>query len=565
MKYIILALTLSTALPVSSQISFVDRTSFAGLGGTALNQGLALGDYDNDGREDLYVSALNGGPNRLYRNMGNFIFEDVSAQAGVNYAGTSKVSSWGDIDNDGDPDLYVGNRDEGDVLYINQGNGTFTEETAARGIVNPAPTSAVLFSDINRDGWLDIYIGNMHQPNIMYINDGTGHFTDYAEASGATDDAVAMGSVFFDFDLDGDEDLYLPHDAQVPYILYRNEGNVQFTNISSDAKVNYAGFGMGAEVGDFNLDGYMDIYITNLYDNVLYQNMGDGTFESVGESMHVNDNGMGWGSVFADFDNDRLQDIYVSNDYNFSPYENVLYHNTGSDFEIVSEGDPCASPHAGYATVASDLNEDGLMDILVANSGAPGVQLFQNVSTADNHYISFRLEGVQSNRDAIGARIEVHTNAGIQYDQVISSSGYAANNGRWIHFGLAGEDFVDFIKIYWPSGNVEEISSLAANKKYRILEGEGVISAAKEISNPIKSCQMISGDDELKISIQTSSDIQSLNISDMVGRSIPLSYGISQDEVKVELPSLPSGVYNVMVVQQEQMCVARFWYGGGVK
>ena len=500
MKYILLALTFSTALSVSSQISFSDKTTFAGLGGSALNQGLALGDYDNDGREDLYVSALNGGPNRLYRNMGNFIFQDVSAQAGVNYSGTSKVSSWGDIDNDGDPDLYVGNRDEDDVLYINQGDGTFTEETSARGIYNPAPTSAVLFSDINRDGWLDIYIGNMHQPNIMYLNDGTGHFTDHAEASGATDDAVAMGSVFFDFDLDGDEDLYLPHDAQVPYILYRNDGNVQFTNISSEANVNYAGFGMGAEVGDFNQDGYMDIYITNLYDNVLYQNMGDGTFESVGEAMHVNDYGMGWGSVFADFDNDRLQDIYVSNDFNFSPYENVLYHNLGNDFETVSEGDPCESPYAGYATVASDLNDDGLMDLLVANSGAPGVQLFENVSAVSNHYVAFRLDGVESNSDAIGARIEVHTASGIQYDQVISSSGYAANNGRWIHFGLGDDEVVDLLKIYWPSGAVEEFQNLSADKKFAIIEGIGIFTATKEINNTIKPCQMISSDDALTIS-----------------------------------------------------------------
>lgn len=562
MKYILLALTFSTALSVSSQISFIDKTTFAGLGGTALNQSLALADYDNDGREDLYVSALNGGPNRLYRNMGNFIFQDVSAQAGVNYSGTSKVSSWGDIDNDGDPDLYVGNRDEDDVLYINQGDGTFTEETAARGIYNPAPTSAVLFSDINRDGWLDIYIGNMHQPNIMYLNDGTGHFTDHAEASGATDDAVAMGSVFFDFDLDGDEDLYLPHDAQVPYILYRNEGNVQFTNISSEANVNYAGFGMGAEVGDFNQDGYMDIYITNLYDNVLYQNMGDGTFESVGEAMHVNDYGMGWGSVFADFDNDRLQDIYVSNDFYFSPYENVLYHNLGNDFETVSEGDPCESPYAGYATVASDLNDDGLMDLLVANSGAPGVQLFENVSAVSNHYVAFRLDGVESNSDAIGARIEVHTASGIQYDQVISSSGYAANNGRWIHFGLGDDEVVDLLKIYWPSGAVEQFQNLTADKKFAIIEGIGIFTATKEINNTIKPCQMISSDDALTISFASSSDIQSLQISDVTGKIIPVSYSTTQDEMKVALPELPSGIYNVMVIQPQQTCVSRFWYAG---
>lgn len=545
-----------------AQISFTDKTNFAGLGGSLLNHGLALGDYDGDGREDLYVSALNGGPNRLYKNMGNLIFQDVSAQAGVGYAGTSKVSSWADIDNDGDADLYVGNRDELDLLYINQGDGTFVEEGAIRGINNLFPTSSVLFSDINRDGWLDLYIGNVNNPNVLYLNNGNGYFSDHTQTSGATDQAVAMGSVFFDFDLDGDDDLYLTHDAQVPYILYENMGDATFTNISQAANVNYAGFGMGTDVGDFNLDGYMDIYITNLYDNVLYQNKGDGTFENVGELFGVNDPGMGWGTVWVDFDNDRLPDIYVVNDFYFSPYENVLYRNTGSGFEIVSEGDVCESPYGGYATVSADLNDDGLMDLLVANNGAPGVQLFQNASTGTGHYISFRLEGVESNRDALGAKIEVHTTVGIQYDQVIGNSGWAANNGRWIHFGLADQTTIDKVVIRWPSGVVEEIEALDADQKYRIREGEGVITAAKEIVKPIQSCHVISGDDELNITFPVTPDIKSLSISDMAGRRIPASYTLSQEAVQVGLPSMPSGVYQVMIVQEDEVCMTKFWHGG---
>lgn len=566
-KHILLFLHLMILTVAFGQanISFTDKTNFAGLGGSHLNNGLALGDYDGDGREDLYVSALNGGPNRLYRNLGNFLFEEVSTQAGVNYAGTSKVSSWADIDNDGDADLYVGNRDELDLLYINQGDGTFVEEGALRGIYNPFPASSVLFADINRDGWLDLYLGNVNNPNKLYINNGGGYFTDHTQASGAGDQAVAMGSVFFDFDLDGDDDLYLTHDAQVPYILFENMGDATFTNISADANVNYAGFGMGADVGDFNLDGYMDLYITNLYDNVLYQNRGDGTFENVGEALGVNDPGMGWGNVWGDFDNDRLPDIYVVNDYYFSPYDNVLYRNTGTGFEIASEGDPCESPYAGYATVAADLNDDGRLDILLANSGAPGVQLFQNTTSDVKHFISFHLEGVESNHDAIGAKIEVYTAAGIQYDQVIGNSGWAADNGRWIHFGLADQVVVDKIIIKWPSGVVEEIQNLNGDQKYRIREGEGVITAAKEITSTIKSCQTILNDDQLNIRFLSTPDIQSLNISDMAGRSIPASYTLSQEVVNVVLPSLPSGIYQLMVVQADDVCVSMFWHVGGIR
>ncbi|MBK9104581.1 MAG: VCBS repeat-containing protein [Saprospiraceae bacterium] len=565
MKEIVFPCLLSFMISIlygQADISFVDKTSFAGLGGSLINNGLSLGDYDNDGREDLYVCALNGGPNRLYRNMGNFIFQEVSAAAGVRYTGTSKVSSWADIDNDGDADLYVGNRDEQDLLYINKGNGTFIEEGAARGINNPAPASSILFSDINRDGWLDLYIGNVNSPNKLYLNNGSGYFSDHTQASGATDQAVAMGSVFFDYDLDGDDDLYLTHDAQVPYILYENMGDATFQNISSEANTNYAGFGMGVDVGDYNLDGYMDMYITNLYDNVLYKNNGDGTFENVGAALGVNDPGMGWGNVFADFDNDRLPDIYVVNDTYFSPYNNVLYHNTGSGFEIVSEGDPCESPYGGYATVASDLNDDGLMDLLVANNGAPGVQLFQNKSTGTGHYIGFYLEGVASNRDAVGAKIEIHTPAGVQYDQVIGNSGWAADNGRWIHFGLADQTSVDKVVIKWPSGATEEIDELAADQRYRIKEGEGVVTSSKEVRRVVQSCQMIASDDGLNIHLSTPSDIQALLLSDMAGRSIHVNADITADKAKIDLSALPSGIYQIMVIQSEQTCMSRFWHAG---
>ena len=552
----------ATILSGQANISFTDKTNFAGLGGSLINNGLFLGDFDNDGREDLYVCALNGGPNRLYRNMGNFIFQDVSSAAGVGYAGTSKVSSWADIDNDGDADLYVGNRDELDLLYINQGNGTFIEEGAARGINNLAPASSVLFSDINRDGWLDLYIGNVNSPNKLYLNNGSGYFSDHTQASGATDQAVAMGSVFFDYDLDGDDDLYLTHDAQVPYILYENMGDATFQNISSDANTNYAGFGMGVDVGDYNLDGYMDMYITNLYDNVLYKNNGDGTFENVGEALGVNDPGMGWGNVFADFDNDRLPDIYVVNDSYFSPYDNVLYHNTGSAFEIVSEGDPCESPYGGYATVASDLNDDGLVDLLVANNGAPGIQLFQNKSTGTGHYIGLYLEGVASNRDAVGAKIEIHTTAGVQYDQVIGNSGWASDNGRWMHFGLADQTSVDKVVIKWPSGATEEINELAVDQKYRIKEGEGVVTSSNEVRGVVQSCQMISSEGVLNIHIPVPDKIQAIHLTDIAGRNISVNAEVSEDGARIQLPSMPSGIYQVMVVQEEQTCVSRFWHAG---
>ena len=562
MKRLLPALLIFASYITSAQIHFADKTNFSGLGGTLLNNGISLGDYDNDGREDIYVSALNGGPNRLYRNMGNLIFQDVSAAAGVNYSGTSKLSSWADIDNDGDADLYVGNRDELDLLYINNGDGTFAEEAALRGIQNPFPASSVLFSDVNRDGWLDLYIGNVNNPNVLYMNDGHGYFNDHTESSGTGDQAVAMGSVFYDFDLDGDDDLYLTHDAQVPYILFENMGNATFQNISQEANVNYAGFGMGVDVADYNLDGYMDMYITNLYDNVLYQNNGDGTFTDVAPLFGVNDPGMGWGTVWADFDNDRYPDIYVSNDTYFSPYPNRLYRNVNAEaFALVSGADPCESPYAGYASVSADLDDDGMMDLLVANNGFPGVQLFENIADT-NHYISFRLEGVTSNRDAIGVKIEVHTALGVQYDHVIGNSGWAGNNGRWIHFGLADQTIVEKVLIRWPSGEVEEIEGLTADQKYRIREGEGVITSINHSQTTMKTCRHTQTAEDILISFEPTEEIKALIITDMAGRNITTGYSIMNDQIRISTPALPTGIYQIMLIQQASTCVSRVWHNG---
>ena len=555
MKPMIVLTGLFLSLSLNAQIHFKDKTDFAGLGGSLLNNGLSLGDYDNDGREDIYVCALNGGPNRLYRNLGHFIFQEVAAQAGVRYFGTSKVSAWADIDNDGDEDLYVGNRDEAGLLYINQGNGTFTEESVARGLVNSFAASSVLFSDINRDGWLDVYIGNVLNPNALFLNTGDGHFENHTVASGATDQAVAMGSVFFDYDLDGDDDLYLTHDAQVPYILYENMGDATFQNISGDAQVNYAGFGMGVDVADYNLDGYMDMYITNLYANVMYENNGDGTFTNVAPLYGVDDPGMGWGVVWSDFDNDRYPDIYVSNDTYFSPYPNRLYRNVeGVAFALVSNGDPCESPYGGYAAVSSDLDDDGMMDLLVANNGTPGVQLFENISDT-NHYISFRLEGVASNRDAIGAKIEVHTSLGIQYDQVIGNSGWAGNNGRWIHFGLADQTYIDKVIIRWPSGAVEEIADLQGDQKYNILEGEGVVTATKPVAEKTAPCKVISSSDH-QLTLAADMEVQSIALIDMKGQRVPVRWSASDEEVKVKLPEGAAGIYILSMQTNSDQCVS---------
>lgn len=547
-----LFLLVSVSPARTQDISFTDRTqSFSGK--NYHNNGVALVDYDGDGLEDIYVSVLLIGKNFLYKNLGNFIFQDYAVWAGIDYTGTTRTSAWGDIDNDGDPDLFIGNRDEPNRLYLNQGDGTFLNKSdEILGTLPAVNTTSVSMADVNNDGWLDIYVSNIGNPNQLFVNDGTGHFAEQAQAAGVDDNAVGMGAVLFDYDNDGDVDIYQVHDAQVDNILYQNDGTGHFQDVAPAAQVHYPAFSMGAEAGDVNNDGFLDIYVTNLFDNFLYQNRGDGTFEAVGG---CNDPGMGWGSVFADFNNDRRVDLYLSNDYTFSPYDNALYMNTEGAGFVDIFGLPWDSPYAGYATIASDLDDDGKMDIVIAHHGDPGVQLLRNTTQNDYHFISFRLEGTLSNRDAIGSRLTLYTSAGVQYDQVISSSGYAAQNGQWIHFGLKDEAVIDSLVIHWPSGMREQTGLLQADQKYRLLEGHGIITSTGQPLSPKPRCRATWDGENVLYSVPDDMKTKSVALHDLTGKRVWGPTVAEPSEGSFPKPSqLLPGVYQLVCSGDRAVC-----------
>ena len=469
----------------SAQITFTDISETAGIGEMGPNYGVAFGDFDKDGWEDIYVTRRPTA-NRLYRNLGNNNFEDVAEQAGVDFEGDSKVAIWGDINNDGWLDLFLGNKEEPDMLYLNNQDGTFTDIAGSAGLLGQGKVKAALFGDVDNDGLLDIYVAREFAQNTLYKNiDGTS-FEDVILESGALDDqTLAMGAIFFDYDNDNDLDLYLTHDAFYQNLLYQNDGTGKFTDVSVTSGTDYEGFGMGVDFADVNNDGWLDFYITNLYDNTLYINNQDGTFTNIIENSGANDQGMGWGTAFFDLNNDGWKDIYVANN---PPFDNICFlNNQDMTYHTVSFGNPLGSHANSYGMACSDINNDGWEDLFIANlNDTIGNQLLLNECHLDNenvNWLKVKTIGVQSNYCGIGARVEVYANGNKWIDEVTAGMGYAAQSSLILHFGIGELASIDKVVVRWPSGILTEIENPAINQLLEVIEDE--TSALTELPSNI--------------------------------------------------------------------------------
>lgn len=474
---LVLALLLCFISP-SLFAQFIDRTALAGIGNTGQNRGVSIIDFNQDGWEDIYFTRLDGA-NFLYHNNGDDTYTNVAAAAGLDYAGASGTAVWGDLNNDGRPDLILGNRREPSRIYLNQGDGTFSDITFSSGVAVNAQVMSVSLADVDQDGWLDIYFANLGEQNALYRNNGDGTFGDYTYASGALDDGIAMGTIFFDYDRDGDPDLYLTHDANQPNILYQNVGGGHFIDVSRASGLDLAAQGMGVDVADIDQDGWLDVYVTNLYENILFRNRGDGSFENIASQAGVTDLGMGWGTVFLDYDNDGWPDIYVANETNFGVnyqfYDNILYRNLdGRTFRPVLGNDALKSPYGGYGVAAADLDKNGQLDLVIANSGQAGNQLLFNQQESDYHWTRIQLEGTLSNRSAIGARILLESGDLLLSDEIIAGSGFCGQNSLSLHFGLGEQDRIDRLTIFWPSGLEEVFEDLPVDQTLTFLENSGL-------------------------------------------------------------------------------------------
>ena len=496
--------------------------------------GVALFDYNNDGFLAVYFangaqipSLLKTGPeyyNRLFRNNCNGTFTDVTEQAGVKAEGYSMGVATGDYDNDGWEDIYVVGVNY-NLLFHNQRDGTFKDVTEAAGLRALHPTLGKIWSicaawfDYNNDGWLDLFVVNYcvwgldkdpycgsesrkfrvycHPskfdplPNMLFRNNGDGTFTDVSATSGIGKHlGKGMGVAVADYDEDGYSDVFVANDTTRNF-LFHNEHNGTFKEVGLRVGVAYNGDGaalsyMGADFRDADNDGRPDIFVTAISNEMFsyFHNEGGGLFEDFTHASHLGRLSIfmsGWSNGVFDFNNDGWKDLFASNSHVNDQVEqemsvpfkqrNAVFANKGGRMTDVS-GDAgadfqIAAAHRGAAF--GDLDNDGRIDVVVSRFDEPA-EVFKNVSPGENHWLTIKTEGRSSNRDGIGARIRVETASAVQYNHVTTSVGYASASDRRAHFGLGKDEVVKSLEIVWPSGRRQELRNIRGDQILAIVE-----------------------------------------------------------------------------------------------
>ena len=508
--------------------------------------GAALFDYDNDGLLDLFL--VNGAPladptpkgtipqktgeqywNRLYHQKRDGTFEDVTKKAGLEGAGYGMGVAIGDYDNDGNADLFVtaygGNR-----LYHNNGDGTFTEVTEKAGVAGGGWSTSAAWIDLDNDGLLDLIVlrymewdfGDIwcgpHQPgfrsycdpklfppatSLVYHNDGNGRFTEISKRIGLSKPGKGLGIAFADYDRDGHLDICVANDSMFEF-LYHNKGDGTFeevglmTGISVDGEGGtYAG--MGVDFADYDNDGLPDLLITDLGNQAyaLYKNNGDGTFTYTTYTSGLADitrPHSGWGFRFMDVDNDGWKDLLIAQGHDMDNVElttpnlhyrepPILIRNAEGKFADISRswGSVFNEPWVGRGMAVGDIDNDGRLDaVITSNDGA--VHILHNETPTRNHWLILKLVGHRSNRDAIGADVKLTTSKGIQLQTVTTAGSYLSSSDKRVHFGLGAEGMAQRVEIRWPSGIVQVLEAVPADQVLKVdepLRGEASRAAAK--------------------------------------------------------------------------------------
>lgn len=451
-------------VPTPRTSLFTDISTSSGTADAGNSEGVAWGDYDRDGDLDLYVANHSNQSGRLYRNDGNGVFTDVTAASGTANNGNASAGVWGDYDNDGYLDLYVTNDGTPNRLYHNHGNGTFTDVAVASGTALVAQGRGAAWGDYDHDGRLDLYVVNVG-PNVLYHNEGGGIFTN-ATTGPLGDAGSGQTAVWGDYDGDGDLDLYIANWSGQPNKLLRNDGG-SFTDVSIASGTAGASSSTGATWVDYDNDGDLDLYVVNEDTNRLYRNDGVFPFVDVSAATHTNVPGTGRGASWGDFDNDGDLDLYVSD---FAGPDHLLRQEACGVFADVTAMNGLASTTGNRGTAWADIDNDGDLDLYVARSGANRLYLNNGAAPSYHHWLQVALVGVRSNRDGIGARVRVVAGSRRQLREISGGSGLYSEESLIAAFGLGTVTTADTIQVRWPSGVLQAVTNVAADQRITLTE-----------------------------------------------------------------------------------------------
>jgi hypothetical protein len=445
--------------------TFEDVTEKSGLKGAGYDMGVAVADYDNDGHEDVFVTGYGG--NRLYHNNGDCTFTDVTEKAGVGGSGWSTSAAWVDLDNDGLLDLVV-------ARYVTwDWNDVYCGE--------------------RREGYRAICHPDVFPPisMLVYHNDGNGHFTEESHKLGLDKPAKALGVAIGDYDRDGRIDLFIANDSMPEFLFHQKpDGTFEEIGLETEVAVNSEGqtyAGMGVDFADYDNDGWPDIVVTDLANQryALYQNAHDGTFNYVSLSSGlgaISQRHSGWSLRFMDYDNDGWKDLLIAQGHDMDNIETIspmlryrepmmLLRNDGKKFEDISgiSGDIFKDAWVSRGMAIGDIDNDGKIDAVVTTSGGPAHILMNRTVTA-NHWITLHLTGHKSNRDGIGAVVKLTTKSGSQWVTATTSSGYLSASDPRVHFGMGASAVAESIEIRWPSGIVQTLSNVRGDRQIQVDE-----------------------------------------------------------------------------------------------
>ena len=496
----------------AAQISFTEKAGELGTdvsyGDSNLGGGVSFHDFDNDGWDDITYATEEGQEVLFFKNNeGHFERVDL----GINDLYETKQVLWVDYDNDGDKDFFATSITGLNKLYRNNGAMMFEDVTDTSGLFTANLFSyGAAFGDIDNDGDLDVFIvqrdiDTRDQYNYLYENID-GFFVEITQSAGLSlDNDFSFCASFFDYNNDGFQDIYVSNDKYVkPNMLYKNNGDNTFEDVSNSSNAGISIDAMSTTIDDYNYDGWLDIYVTNTSEgNYHLRNNGDGTFTNVASELGTTFNSFAWGAVYLDADNDADLDLYVSGllDGGDGRLPSAFYKNSEGLFGIPLFIGFEEDTRRSYANAIGDVNNDGLADIIVMNDTEDNF-LWVNESDNQNNWLKIVLEGVQSNKDGIGSTIELLADGQVQYRYTVCGEGYLAQNSSFEFFGVKDAESIDYIKVKWLSGVEDYIEDINVNTAFKLVEGSGTLielyreSAEEEEEEDNFEDEMADGNDD---------------------------------------------------------------------